>query len=167
MLLLAVCQGSYSPALEVNRKEGKVDLALQHEHKRYLIELGVNLAKTGDGGHSAEGHYSRQVEKYGGDDVAGSIVVVIYTNKHKRTCYYWPSKEDGVQYLIVEHFLELDPYKLSILTSNETEQHLKIAYPTKATPTTITTKSTKTSDPSTATTRTTRKNNRERKRRGK
>jgi len=97
------------------------------QKKKYLIELGVNLARTGDNDHSCEGHYHRQIERYSkGKDVFGSIVVVIYTNSHKGK-YFWPEKDhDQVQYIVVEHFLETNPRRIIVYLSRENSVELEI-----------------------------------------
>jgi len=110
--LSSVCTTPWFPVYEMSRgKKDKVDLGLiytpdEKTVKKYLIELGVNLAPTGDGTHSCEGHYDRQVERYTQSDIAHSIVIMVFTNKHE-SAYFWPAdNHSNVSYVIVEHFLE-------------------------------------------------------------
>jgi len=132
--LYSICSAPWYPTFEMCRGvREKVDLGLIYANlddddtkEKYLIEIGVNLASTGDGGHSCQGHFNRQVERYSSKDVSKSIVVMIYTNEHKGYEYFWPTKKEGkhkeekVQYIIVEHFLEKNPNKISVYQAKET-----------------------------------------------
>jgi len=95
--------------------------------KKYLIEVGVNLAHRGDKGHSCEGHYQRQVDSYSKNDIAQSIVIMVYTNRHKPSKYFWPKEENPkVLYITVEHFLDEDKNSVKVLLSADEHFVIKI-----------------------------------------
>jgi len=109
--LYSICTATqWRPTFEMNRhNKQKVDLGLVYsqppqKQKKYIIELATNCRNQGES-HSAEGHYSRQVDKYSGNDITGSIVIIIYSYKQPNGYHWWP-KNPKIQYLIVEHLLE-------------------------------------------------------------
>jgi len=123
--LFGICTHPWSLIFEMKGGGGgKVDLGLIYKDpetetgmKKFMIELGVNLARKGDKGHSCKGHYDRQVETYNTNPVDQSIVIMIDTNKHRKG-FYWPGDiHPHVQYIVVEHFLDKDPNELKLYLS--------------------------------------------------
>jgi len=135
--LFSICNAPWHAVLEIisgEKEKGKCDLGLIYSDEdkmtktKYLIELGVNLPNSAKkDNHTCEGHYNRQVEKYSEKNVAKSIVVMIYTNKHLGYQHFWPKKDSSqVQYIMVEHFLETTPYQISIHLSSDNHVVLDI-----------------------------------------
>jgi len=127
---------SFVPVLESSRGgRNKVDLNIKEfgNPKKILIddnnlelklcnqiELACDVRKEDKEGakhpHSAKSHYIRQIEKYTQIDTIDSLVVIIYHFRWGRENYFWPDKQhDAVRYIIVEHILDENPGKYTIL----------------------------------------------------
>eukprot|EP01124_Arcella_intermedia_P036745 TRINITY_DN9696_c0_g1_i2.p1 TRINITY_DN9696_c0_g1~~TRINITY_DN9696_c0_g1_i2.p1 ORF type:complete len:282 (+),score=30.06 TRINITY_DN9696_c0_g1_i2:979-1824(+) len=113
-LLSAMCRSTsdWYPVLEMNRSDGKVDLGICFKNGKqvYLIELGVNCKDEGPG--SCLDYYERQIEKYHGEDVVGSVVIMIYTNRHP---LFFPKLNGLVQYFVVEHYIFENPKNITLI----------------------------------------------------
>jgi len=91
----------------------------------YQIELACDV--RAEGVHSAKSHYVRQKDKYSTMETIDSIVVIIYHFRWDINSYYWPEqKDDGVNYIIVEHILDETPEKYTILIPKYENNELQI-----------------------------------------
>lgn len=100
--LCALCptESEFKPILEMNRRKGRVDLAILTSKGKYLIELAANVQDFGD--HSAESHYTRQATSYhfSQDTIQSSVVVVANYLKND----YSPELQENIDYIEVIQF---------------------------------------------------------------
>jgi len=84
----------------MNRKKGKVDLAILTPKGKYQIELAANVQDFGE--HSADSHYTRQVTSYHTpeDTIQSSVIVVANHLKND----YSPDFRKNVDYVQVLQF---------------------------------------------------------------